>query len=333
MVRVRNHLRCHAARACNDSSIAMSGVSERSRNGYLSEYLCASQRAARSGVLAASALSKRRHVPPRLPHEPYGRPLSRCEALRQKAARLRGTYCKRTLAPRNTQQKRVTSCGVRRARCTNAASRTRPRWPRSERRKWRKPHARHCGRHSRPAAAVNSARQAWAGRRRAGALQRRRGSAASSCPGRTSTGTYSVFVSVTERRRRPRAAGGPTSTRCASPEPREAHGGEPLLSVLGRRRTLVCWPPRRKTLRSQHACEALRARQECVAQHTDRLTRCAVPLSRGRWLPGALAAQPKTGRAAAQTAAARAGGAGVRPGVASALCVALGCLSRATPCL
>jgi phage protein D len=183
MVRVRNHLRCHAARACNDSSIAMSGVSERSRNGYLSEYLCASQRAARSGVLAASALSKRRHVPPRLPHEPYGRPLSRCEALRQKAARLRGTYCKRTLAPRNTQQKRVTRCGVRRARCTNAASRTRPRWPRSERRKRRKPHARHRGRRSRPAAAVSSARQAWAGRRRAGALQRRRGSAAASSCG------------------------------------------------------------------------------------------------------------------------------------------------------
>ena len=35
----RRIARLLAARACNESSIAMSGVSERARNGYLSEYL------------------------------------------------------------------------------------------------------------------------------------------------------------------------------------------------------------------------------------------------------------------------------------------------------
>ena len=68
------------ARTCSDSSIAMSGVSERARNGYLSEYLCAGarQKSCKAGARTCGALSESSHVAPGLSHEPYRRPLSRC---------------------------------------------------------------------------------------------------------------------------------------------------------------------------------------------------------------------------------------------------------------
>ena len=170
-MRVRNRTRRRAARACNDSSIAMSGVSERSRNGYLSEYLRASQRAARPCVLSASALSKRRHVPPRLPHEPYGRPLSRCEARCQMAERS-VARAGSAPSPRATRSRSgspavvCAACGartLRRARVrggraasgASGASRT---------------HAMRGGA-GRPQR-MDGARQAWAGRRRADTQKR-----------------------------------------------------------------------------------------------------------------------------------------------------------------
>ena len=165
-VRVRNHTRRRSARACNDSSIAMSGVSERSRNGYLSENLRASQRAARPCVLSASALSKRRHVTPRLTHEPYGRPLSRCEARRQMAERsvARAGSAPSPRATRSRSGSPAVVCaacgartlrrarvrGGRAARGASGASRT---------------HAMRGGA-GRPQR-IDGARQAWAGRRRA----------------------------------------------------------------------------------------------------------------------------------------------------------------------
>ena len=255
MVRVRKHLRCHAARACNDSSIAMSGVSERSRNGYLSEYLCASQRAARSGVLAASALSKRRHVPPRLPHEPYGRPLSRCEARRQmderSVARAGSAPSPRATRSRSGSPAVVcAACGartLRRARVrggraasgASGASRT---------------HAMRGG-SGRPQR-MDGARQAWAGRRRADTQKR----------GERELLYRLVLFLVVRReaksglsraRRRTEAGGAEARSRLAAPLPEAcvAHGAKRCFRFWAGTASFGRWPPRHKALRSPRARE------------------------------------------------------------------------------
>ena len=309
----------HTARACNDSSIAMSGVSERWRNGYLSEYLRTSQHAARLACLRASALSKRRHVPPRLPHKPYGRPLSRCEARRQIAALPRGTACKGAPSPRATRSRSgsaaaCAACGaqtLRRARVrgcrassgASGASRTRA----------------SAGRRNRPSAAVDGARQARAVSRRTcrRAIKRQGARAPASFVqfvGRTmrsgaifarQTGVWTHLDSLRLSRNRAwRTARAARCFRCRATLRLQA-------------------APSRKALRSPRGCEALRTKQR-VARHTKRPARCAAPLSRGSLAaPGTRCAAETGPHRTAQTAAVRASGrACVRPRAASAACVA-----------
>jgi hypothetical protein len=152
--------RRRAARACDDSSIAMFWRFGALANRTLfREHLPVPVSAQRGLARRARA----HFEPPPCPRPPAAAELplrAAAQPLQSTASdgrTLCGTCWKRTLAPRHTQQKRVTSCGVRRVRRTNAAPRARPRRPRSEWRKRRKPHARHAG-WRRPSAAEDGGR-------------------------------------------------------------------------------------------------------------------------------------------------------------------------------
>ncbi len=114
--------------------MAMSGVSERWRNGYLSENLRTAtaepRRAARTRA-SGHARAELRHVAPRLPHQPYGRPLRSCNDAQQSAGEPRRAVCNaRAFAARDAQQQRLLSCrlGTRAPLRTPGAGAARTPW-------------------------------------------------------------------------------------------------------------------------------------------------------------------------------------------------------------